>query len=174
MINFVYTSAHMNVLKKYGTMKLLFLLLGCLIILFQSIAWLIVWARDMAVSNSDMIFVGITLLMSFGFMTSQLYFAVRNKKIINIIKNQGKFETKRLKVKFSDRATWAGAFVILVRVLLVLFVILLGVLLVVFIQNYLNWGKILLKMPLMVYFAIAFLDISAELRYQEMIEKVNE
>lgn len=171
MQDYVYTSEHLDELKKYRTTKILFLLLGCLVLLLQSISWLAVWVKDIPVSTSSMVFVTITLIATFLFVSSQSFFLVRNKQIINTIKEEGKFESKRLKVRFSNKASWSGAFVVFFRIIAVVFVILLVGLIISFVQNYLNWGKIILKMPLMVLLAVQFLSLSAELRYQTMIEK---
>lgn len=170
MESFVYTSAHNEVLKKYSVMKFLFLLLGCLVLLLQSIAWLIVWVKGMEVTASDMIFVGITLVVSFLFIGSQLFFIVRNNKIIKTVKRDGQFVTRRTKIKFSNKSSLGGAIAVFYRIISLLFVIFLGILIVSFIQNYLNWGKIILKMPIMVFLAISFLHTSADLKYQAMIE----
>lgn len=171
MINYVYTSAHMQALKKYSVMKILFILLGSLVLLLQSIAWLVVWMRDMTVSVSDMVFVGITLVVSFLFIASQMFYIFRNKKIMKAIEKDGQFVTTRTKLKFSNKFSAGGAIVIFCKIMAVLFVILLGILMVSFIQNYLNWGKVILKMPLMVFLAVSFLQTSAELKYQAMLEK---
>lgn len=171
MEDYVYTSSELDELKKYRTMKILFLLLGCLVLLLQSITWLIVWLRDIPVSTSSKVFVTITLVATFLFIASQSVFLIRNKNIVKIVKEQGRFHSKRIKLKFSDKTTWAGAFVILFRIIAIIIVVLLGVLIVTFIRNYLNWGKIVLKMPLMVLVAVQALNLSAELRYQTMLEK---
>jgi len=126
----------------------------------------------MPVSTSSMLFVGITLVASLYFVASQCFFAIRNKKVIKTIKEKGQFVTKRVNLKFSDKSSWAGAFVVFFRIIAILFVFLLGALIVSFVQNYLNWGKIILKMPFMVFCAVGFLNLSAEIRYQTMLEKV--
>ncbi len=173
MKNFVYNKEHLPALKQYNVMKILFLLLGCLVLLLQSIAWLVVWNKDIDINITNMVFVTITLVFALFFVASQVYFAIRNKKIIKSIETQGTFATKRVKIKFSDKTSFGGALVILCRILAVLFVLLLGILIVSFIQNYLNWGKVILKMPFMVFCAVGFLNTSAELRFQAMTEKVN-
>lgn len=171
MENFVYSRVHLDVLKKNGVRKVLFLLLGCLVLLLQSIAWLIVRDKDIDVKVSDMVFVGITLVATLFFVCSQLFFGIRNRKIINTIKSGQNFTTKRMKFRFSDKFSWGGGLVVLTRIIALLFVVLLGILIVSFIQNYLNWGKIILKMPLMVFCAVGFLNLSAELRFQGLVEK---
>ena len=171
MEQFIYTSKHMGALKKYNFMKTLFVLLGCLVVLLQSIAWLVVWMRDMATSTSDMFFVGITLISALYFTMSQVFFLARNNKIIKIVSSGNQFITSRVKMKFSNKSSFAGALVVLCKILAVLFVILLGIVIVSFVQNYVNWGKVILKMPFMVFCAIGFLNLSAELSYQKMLEK---
>lgn len=171
MEQFVYTSVHIPALKKYGFMKILFLLLGCLVLLLQSIAWLVVWNKDIDISTSNMVFVTITLVFTLFFVASQAFFAIRNKKIINTINENGFFKTFRIKLKFSNKASIGGGLVVFCRILAVLFVILLGILIVSFIQNYLNWGKVILKMPFMVFCAVGFLNLSAELRFQTLVEQ---
>jgi len=171
MENFVYTRAHLDVLKKNRIKNILFLLLGCLVLLLQSITWLVVWNKDIDIKVSDMVFVGITLICALFFVASQLFFGIRNRQIINTINRGENFTTKRVKFKFSDKHSFGGALVILSRFIALLFVILLGILIVSFIQNYLNWGKVILKMPFMVYCAIGFLNLSAELRFQTLIEQ---
>lgn len=171
MKQYVYTADTLPELKKYGIARILFLLLGCLVLLLQSLSWLVVWLKDMEITVSDMAFVGITLVASLSFVMSQSVWAIRNKKIIKAIKNNGSFTTKRLNVRVSDKSSFAGALVLLCRIIAIVCVILLGILIVSFIQNYLNWGRIILKMPLMVYLTIGFLNVSSELRFQKMIEK---
>ncbi|MBQ8522582.1 MAG: hypothetical protein IJ458_02820 [Clostridia bacterium] len=170
MERYIYTKDHLPALKKYGIMKIMFLLLGCLVLLLQSIAWLVVWFKDIEISVTNMVFVGITLVFTLFFVASQTFWAIRNRKIMDTIKRDGSFATMRLKMKFSNKASWGGGLVVLCRIIAILFVILLGILIVSFIQNYLNWGKIILKMPFMVYCAVGFLNASAELRYQTMVE----
>lgn len=171
MEQFIYTSKHMGALKKYNFMKTLFVLLGCLVILLQSIAWLVVWMRDMTTTTSDMIFVGVTLISALYFTMSQVFFWVRNNKIIKSVQEGKQFITSRVKMKFSNKSSFAGALVALSKILAVLFVILLGIMIASFVQNYVNWGKVILKMPFMVFCAIGFLNLSAELNYQKMLEK---
>jgi len=132
---------------------------------------LVVWVKDMHASVSDMWFVGITLVYSLYFVASQIFFILRGKYIVKKIKQDGQFTTMRVKMRFSDKSSFAGAVVVLCRIIAVLFVMLLAILTVSFIQNYLNWGKIILKMPIMVLIAVGFLSMSADLRYQAMIEK---
>lgn len=172
MKEYIYTSAHIETLKKYSFMKMLFLLLGCLVMLLQSLAWLVVWFKDIDISTSSMVFVTITLICSLYFIASQFFFAIRNRKIIKTIKREGKFITRRIRFKFSDKSSWAGGMVILARIIAILFVVLLGILTISFLQNYINWGKVILKMPFMMFCAVGFLNLSAELRYQTMIEKI--
>lgn len=171
MEQFVYTKKHLDALKIYKAMKITFMLLTCLVLLLQSIAWIIVWVRDMAVSVSDMWFVGITLICSLYFLGSQIFFMIHNRKITKAVKFQGEFKTMRLKLRFSNKSSWAGGLVVFCRIIAIVFVVLLAALIGSFVQNYLNWGKVILKMPLMVLLAVGFLNISAELRYQTMIEK---
>lgn len=170
MEKYIYTKEHIPTLKKYCTAKIVFLLLGCLVLLLQSISWLVVWLKDIDISISSMVFVGITLVFALSFVGSQFFFAVRTKNIIKLINSEGKFITMRIRRGFSDKTSWGGALTVLARVIAVLFVIFLGILIVSFVQNYLNWGKIILKMPLMVFCAVWFLNMSAELRFQSMIE----
>ena len=169
--NYEYTSDQIGELKKYRVMKVLFLLLGCLVLLLQSISWLVVWMKDIPVSTTSMVFVTITLVATFFFITSQWFFLIRNKKIRKTVKEEGRYVGQRLKLRFSNKSSWAGAFVVFFRIIAVVFVLLLGILIVSFIQNYLNWGKVILKMPLMVLLAVQFLSLSAEIRYQTMLEK---
>lgn len=169
--NYEYTSEQLDELKKYKIMKVLFLLLGCLVLLLQSISWLVVWMRDIPANLTNKIFVTVTLVSTFFFIASQCLFLVRNKRITNIVKTEGKYVGTRLKLRFSNKGSWAGAFVMFFRIISILFLVLLGILIVSFIQNYLNWGKVILKMPLMVLLAVQFLNLSAEIRYQTMLEK---
>jgi hypothetical protein len=171
MEKYVYTTVHLPALKKYGVMKICFLILGCLVLLLQSIAWLVVWNKGIDISVTNMVFVGITLTGTLFFVASQVFFGTRNRKIMAIIKRDGLFNTTRMKLKFSNKASLGGALVVFCRIISVLFVILLGILIVSFIQNYLNWGKIILKMPFMVFCAVGFLNVSAELRFQTLVEE---
>jgi len=172
MQQFIYNSKHLPVLKKYKTIKLLFLFLGCLVLALQSICWLIVWVKNKPITNSDMIFVGITLASALYFVASQSMMIVRNKKMMNIVKDGGSVATMRVKMKFSKKSSFAGILVVFARILAILFVIALVGVIISFIQNYINWGKVILKMPFMVLCAVSMLNISAELRYQTMVEKV--
>lgn len=171
MEKYIYTFKHLPALKKYGFMKVLFLLLGCLVLLLQSIAWLVVWNKNISIDITNMVFVTITLVFTIFFVLSQVFFALRNKKIIQIIEQKGSFESFRFKLRFSNKASFGGALVVLCRIIAILFIILLSILVVSFIQNYLNWGKIILKMPFMVLCVVGFLNLSAELRFQEMAER---
>lgn len=170
MEKYIYTSDHLRALKKYGIMKIWFLFLGCLVLMLQSMAWLLVWYKEKPATVSDMWFVTITLVFSLFFVASQVFWVKRNRKIMHTIKKDGRFVTNRIKMKFSNKASWGGALVVLSRILAILFVILLGILTVSFIQNYVNWGKVILKMPLTLFCAVSFLNLSAELRYQKIIE----
>jgi len=171
MEKFVYSPVHLPALKKYGVLKILFALLGCFVLLLQSLAWLIVWNKNIEVDVTNMVFVGITLIASLFFVMSQVFFSIRNRKMIETIMAKGSFETTRTKMKFANKASIGGGLVVFARIMAVLFVILLGILIVSFIQNYLNWGKIILKMPFMVFCAVGFLNLSAELRFQKIVEK---
>ncbi len=172
MEQYIYTSKHLDALKKYGFMKILFLLLGCLVMLLQSIAWIIVWLKNIHISTTNMVFVTITLTFSFFFVASQLFFGIRNKRIIKTIKQEGSVTIARMKSKILKTSTLSSGIVLFARIIAILFVILLGILTVSFIQNYLEWGKIILKMPLLMFMAVGFLNWSAELRFQTMVEKV--
>jgi hypothetical protein len=171
MERFIYTPAHLPALKKYGTMKILFALLGSLVLLLQSIAWLVVWTKDIKVDTISLAFVTITLIGSLFFVMGQVFFAIRNRKIISSVKTNGTFEITKIKFRYSNKSSFSGALVLFCRFLAILFVILLGILIVNFIQQYLNWGKIILKMPFMVLCAVGFLNTSAELKFQTMVEK---
>ena len=174
MEDFEYRPAHIKALKKYETTKLVFMLLGCLTLLLQSIAWLVVWFKDKPITTSDMVFVAITLAGTLMFIGSQFFYYKRNRQMIKIIKQYGSLTMKRSKMRFSNKNSVAGGLVVFYRIVAVLFVILLGILIVSFIQNYLNWGKIILKMPFMVYCAVGFLNRSADFRFNIMIEKISE
>lgn len=173
MKQYVYTSAHSTTLNKYRTIKILFLVLGCLVLLLQSICWLIVWGKNMPVSTSDMVFVTITLVASFLFILAQLFFAVRNNQIIRAVRENGECQNVRLGAKFFRQRTFAHGLVILSRIISIVFVLLLGILIVNFIQDYLNWGKVILKLPLMVLLVVEVLNMTAEIRYQTMLEEVD-
>ena len=112
------------------------------------------------------------MVFCLNFIASQFFFAIRNRKIIKTIKQKGDFTTHRISFKFSDKSSWAGGMVVLARIVAILFVVLLAILTGSFLQNYINWGKVILKMPFMMFCAVGFLNLSAELRYQTMIEKV--
>ena len=125
----------------------------------------------MPVDTMNMVFVTITLIFSLFFVMGQIFFAIRNHKMIATINKEGSVTTIRSKLRFSNKASFAGGLVLFCKFLAVLFVILLGILIVSFIQQYLNWGKIILKMPFMVLCAVGFLNTSAELRFHAMVEK---
>lgn len=172
MEKFIYTFKHLPTLKKNGVRKILFLLLGCLVLLLQSISWLVVWNKDIDIKVSDMVFVGITLISTFFFIMSEVFFAIRNVKVMNIIKRDQQFSTFRLKLRFSNKTSWGGALIFFSRFLAILFILLFGIMIVSFIQNYLNWGKIILKMPFMALCAVGFLNCSSELRFQSVVEQI--
>ena len=174
MTKFEYKSAHLKILNKYSTAKLLSLLLGCLTLLLQSIAWLLVWFNDKPVTTSDMVFVTITIVGALSFICAQFFYYMRNKRIIKAVKQHGSAQAIRSKLRYSDKGSWAGGLVVFYRVLGILFVILLGILVVSFIQNYLNWGKIILKMPFMVYCTVGFLNSSVDFRFNIEAEKISD
>jgi len=171
MEDFVYTSVHIKTLKKYGSSKLLFLLLGCLVLLLQSLAWILVWVRDMPSTTTDKVFVAVTILGSFMFISTQMFFFNRNRNMINIIKQQGSLIMKRTRIRFSNKNSLGGGIVVFYKVLAVIITVLLGISIVAFIQNYVNWGKIILKMPFIVYCAVGALNRTADIRFQIAIEK---
>ena len=174
MRQYVYTRAHAKTLDKYRTIKVLFLVLGCMVLLLQSICWLIVWSKDMSVSTSDMVFVTITLVASFLFVLSQLFFAMRNNKIIKAINQFGECMTPRYGESFFRKRTIAKGLALFMRIISVVFVLLLGILMVNFVMDYLNWGKVILKLPLMVLIVVEVLNVSAEIKYQTMLTKVDQ
>lgn len=170
MEDFVYTTKHLPVLKKYGTMRILFLLLGCLVILLQSITWLIVWYKDMTITAMDMAFVGVTLTLCLFFIASQVFLAGINARTISGIKINGLCAGK--KPKAPKNVSVAGGFRILIHFITILFVVLLGVLIVSFVQNYLNWGEVILKMPFMVYCSVSLLNVSANTKYKSLLGQI--
>lgn len=172
MEQFVYTKKHLDALKKYKTTKVLFLALGCFILALQSIIWLVVWVRDMPVKVSDMWFVGITLVYSLQFVSTQIFYIIHTRRIMSTVKKQESFTTRRLKLRFSDKSTFAGAIIVFSKVLVVVFTFILGVMIFNFITDFVTWGKVILKTPIVILCAIEFLDLSAEVNYQAMLEKV--
>ncbi len=174
MTKFEYKSAHLKILKKFGVAKLLFLMLGCLTLLLQSIAWLVVWYNDKPTTTSDMVFVAITIIASLLFIAAQFFYYKRNSKIMAAVKQYGSIDVARPRARYSDKTSWTAGLAVFYRVIAVLFVILLGILTVSFIQNYVNWGKVILKMPFMVYCAVAFLSTSAEFRFNIESEKISD
>ena len=172
MEQFVYTKNHLDALKKYKTMKVLFLALGCFVLALQSIIWLVVWVKDMPVKVSDMWFVGITLVNALQFVTSQIFFIIHTRHIKIALNKQGTFTTRRVKLRFSDKSTFGGAVVVFSKILAVIFAFILGVMIFNFITDFVTWGKVILKTPLLVLCAIQMLHLSAEVNYQSMLEKV--
>ena len=65
----------------------------------------------------------------------------------------------------------AGAFAVFCKVLAVIFIFVLGVMIYNFVTDFVTWGKIVLKTPLIVLCAVEFLSLSAEISYQSMLEK---
>lgn len=171
---YTYTRAHVKALDRYRTIKLLFLLLGCLTLLLQSICWLIVWNKGISVSTTDMVFVTITLIAAFLFVLSQLFFAVRNNKIIKEIDQTGECRYPRYGESFFRKRTIASGLALFMRIISVVFLILLGILIINFIRDYLNWGKVILKLPLMMLIVVEVVNISAEIRHQTMLTKVDQ
>lgn len=172
MEQFVYTKNHINAVKKYKTMRVLFLALGCFVLALQSIAWLVVWLKNMPIKISDMWFVGITLIYSLYFVISQIFLIIHSRRILERIKKEGSYTTLRIKIRLSDKTTFGGTLTIFAKVLFVIFIILLAIVVTNFISDIVNWGKIILKMPLLVLCAVEFLNLSAELNYQAMLEKL--
>jgi len=174
MEDFVYTSVHLKTLKKYAFFKLLFMLLGCLVLLLQSLTWLVVWVKDKPATTTDMVFVAVTIVGSFMFIATQFFFFNRNRNMINIIRQHGSLTIRRTKLRFSNKHSWAGGLVVFYRILTLVFIILLGIGVYSFIKNYVNWGKVILKMPFMIYCAVTALNRSSDLRFQVNIEKLAE
>lgn len=173
MKDFCYNAKHLSLLKKYSKIKLLFIFMFCLVLLLQSITWLIVWNKDISISTTDMVFVVITLAGAFSLILSQMIMYKTNSTIIKNVQDNGEYKTKVFSTKFSNKSSWAWGYVVLTRILCIVFIILLGIMVVNFIQNYVNWGKIILKMPLMLFLAVAFLNLSAILRFQINMEKLD-
>ena len=170
----IYTAEHIPVLKKYNFMNMLFLLLGCLVMLLQSIAWLVVWYKDMEINTLNMVFVTITLVFSLFFVMSQVFMYIRNKKIIKTINLYGSFETRRLKIKLSNKHSWGGALRVLCHIFAIIFVVILAAMMFSFVKNYVNWGKVILKVPFMIFCAVSMLNLSAELKIQSLLENSNQ
>ena len=160
MKDYTYNSNHLNLLKKYGTIKLMFILMFCLVLLLQSMTWLIVWSKDVDIIKSDMVFVVITLIGSLAMMATQMIQYRINFNIIKNVQSEGSFTTRAFKTNFSNKSSWAWGYVLLTRILCVLFIILLGIVVYNFVQNYVNWGEIILKAPMMLFIAIGFLNLS--------------
>lgn len=173
MREYCYNSKHLNLLNKYSRVKLLFIFMFCLVILLQAITWLLVWGKDIAISTSDMIFVGVTLVGALSLVFSQMVMYRMNANIIKNVKSNGEFKASVSKVRFSNKSSWAWGYVVLTRILCLVFIILLGITVFNFIQNYVNWGKIILKMPLTLFLAVGFLNLSAILRFQINLEKLD-
>lgn len=168
---YTYNAGHLNLLKKSGVLKLIFSFIFCLIIILQALAWLIVWSKDMSFTTTDTVFVAITILGCLAMLVSQIYFYRHNQTITEHVKIEGSYTTKRLKFKFSQKSSWSWGYLVLTNIITIVFVILLGIMVVNFIQNYVNWGRIILKMPLMLFLAVASLQVSANLRYESLLEK---
>ena len=171
MEQFVYTKKHLDALKKYRVMKIMFLVLGCFVLALQSITWLTVWIKNVPVKVSDMWFVGITLVYSLYFVASQIFYIIHGRRIVNAVKKQGSFTTMRIKLRFSDKSTVAGAFAVFCKVLAVIFIFVLGVMIYNFVTDFVTWGKIVSKTPLIVLCAVKFLSLSEEISYQSIFEK---
>ena len=139
--------------------------------MFFFVFFLIVWYKDIDVNTTNKVFVTVTLICSFMFVISQCFFIVHTKKIVKNIKLNGHFAAKRPRIISASKPTLASAMVVFARIISIVIIILLGVLIASFIENYLNWGKIILKMPIMVFIAIGFLNFSAELRYDKVLDK---
>ena len=90
-----------------------------------------------------------------------MYFASLDKN--------GSFTVKKYTVPYANKNSWAWGYVLLSRIIAVVCVILLGIMLVTFFQNYLNCGRIILKMPLMLYISMAFINLSGVLRFEGKI-----
>ena len=89
-----------------------------------------------------------------------------------IVAKDGSYTTRRVKLRFSDKSTIGGAIAVFCKILAVIFVFVLGAMIFNFITDFVNWGKVILKTPLVVLCAIEFLNLSAEISYQAMLEKV--
>ena len=91
---------------------------------------------------------------------------------MSAINKEGSFTTRRVKLRFSDKSTFAGAFTVFCKILAVIFVFILAAMLYNFVIDFVSWGKVILKTPIVVLCAIEFLNMSSEISYQAMIEKI--
>ena len=169
-----YDKKHMSTLKEYCVIKLMFVFLISLVLLLQSAIWLIVWHRNKSFSISDMVVVGITICSCITMLISQMVYYRYNKQIVNQIDEEGKFEVRRdLNYRFNAKSSWSWGVLLLFRIFTIVIAILTGILVVEFVQDYLNWGKVILKMPILILLLIAFMNTSASLRLRSSIDKIN-
>lgn len=169
MKEFHYDARHLKLLYKYRTTRTLFMTLFCFVILFQSVSWLVVWMSDGEVSTMDMWFVGVTLAFSLIQFICHTWLYSYNNRIISQIEQVGSAEGFVSKLSVNEKSTFSNMLMILCRIICVLFAVFVGICIFSFIDNFMNWGKILLKIPALVMLLVAFLNLSGVLRFNQLL-----
>ncbi len=174
MKSVTYDKKHLSTLKEYCVIKLMFTFLISLVLLLQSAIWLIVWHRNKSFSISDMVVVAITLGCCISMIISQMTYYRYNRNIVKQINEEGKFEIRRdINFRFNAKSGLSWGILLLFRIFTITIAILTGILVVEFVQDYLNWGEVILKMPILLLLLIAFMNTSASLRLRCAIDKIN-
>lgn len=169
MKEFQYNRSHLNLLYKYRTTRLLFMTLFCFVILFQSVAWLIVWMNEIEASVMDMTFVGVTLGLSLFEFISHAWLYTYNNRVIAEIEQNGTATGYVSRLTVNEKSTFANILLVLCRIITVVFTIFVGICIFNFVENFVNWGKILLKIPALVMVVVAFLNLSGILRFNQLL-----
>lgn len=169
MKEFQYNRSHLDLLHKYRITRLLFMTLFCFVIIFQSVSWLVVWMGDIEVSVTDMVFVGVTLGLSLVEFICHAWLYAYNNRVIAEVEQNGSATGYVSRLAVNESSTLANALLVFCRVITVLFTIFVGICIFNFVDNVLNWGRILLKIPALVLVVVGFLNLSGTLRYNKLL-----
>lgn len=168
MKSFKYDSRHLKLMYKYRTMRILFMTLFCFVILFQSVAWLMVWMGDEPISTMDMIFVGATLLLSLTEFICHAWLYYYNNRLIASVEQTGLAEGF-VSVISANESALSRILLGFCRLLVIVFAVFVGICVFSFVDNIINWGEILLKIPALVMLLVAFLNLSGIIRYNQLL-----
>lgn len=169
MKSFCYNTSHLTLLHKYKTTRILFMTLFCFVILLQSISWLIVWMDGAVASTMDMVFVGVTLIISFIQFIVHAWLYAYNNRIIKEVKTNGSAVGLMSAIKFNDKTSFGNGLIVFCRILTVVFTVFVGIAMFNFVENFLNWGKVLLKIPALVMLVVMSLNLSGMLRFNKLV-----
>lgn len=169
MKSFCYNTSHLTLLYKYRTTRILFMTLFCFVILLQSVSWLIVWMNGTVASVMDMVFVGVTLIVSLIQFISHSWLYAYNNRIIREVETNGSAVGLMSAINFNDKTSFGNGLIVFCRILTVVFAIFVGIAMFNFVQDFLNWGKVMLKIPALVMLVVISLNLSGMLRFNKLV-----